>query len=247
MSANDIVTAVLALGAVLVSVVALVINGITGKRAAVSALTDLSLKVSKRAAAYTDLPEGSGEQFHKAQDIEVLIRQADYLVQQLRPRFPSAGARLHSLSARVPALTSLFRSPRPRFPETVAITLAEALERVVDPWWADNYWLIAAATDNPYFRAKTISYWGLALWDRREYERSRGKTQEAAEGLILQTTDAYIVRGNIYLQMGMKEPDSAYDWFGRARQEFGKIQEAERKQMYLRFVDDASSLSRLPP
>jgi hypothetical protein len=219
-SVNDIITAVLALGAILVSVVALVINHIAGKRAAVSALTDLTLKVSKRAAAYADLCEGSDEQFHKAQDIEALIRQADYLVQQLGPRFPSS---------RLP------------FPETVAITLAEALERVVDPWWADSYWLIAASTSNPYFRAKTTGYWGLALWDRREYERSRRKTQEAVDGLTLPTTDAYIVRGNICLQMGVRDPGSACDWFGRARQEFGKIQEDERKQMYLCFVDDAQN------
>jgi hypothetical protein len=51
-SVNDVVTAAVALAAVVVSVVGLLINNIIGKRAARSSLTDLSIKIHDKAAKY---------------------------------------------------------------------------------------------------------------------------------------------------------------------------------------------------
>lgn len=207
MSANDVVTAILAFGAIAVSVVALVINSIAGRRAARSALTDLTLKVGKKAAAFRQLQDGD-DKYYPSQEIEVLIRQADYLIeQQLRGK---------------------------SFPESIAVTLAQVLEWLNDPWWADKYWAKAATVQDPYFRATTLGYWGLALWDRGEHKRGDEKTREAVAALTLQSTEAYIVRGDICLHMASCDPA----WFARARQEYQRIpMDDERHNIYLNAVD----------
>ena len=118
MSVNNVVTAMLALGAIVVSVVALWINRQVDRRATRSALTDLALRVSEQVAAYEKLsPQSEQESFRRKLDIEVLIRQADSLMQQLGTLRP----------------------------DSVAVSLAQALESVQDFWWADIYWGQAAA------------------------------------------------------------------------------------------------------
>ncbi len=92
MSVNEIVTAVLALAAIAVPVVALVISSLAGRRAARSALTDLTLKVSDKATAYKALDEDD-DKYTPGQELEMLIHQADYLIEtQLRNRSPSRSA-----------------------------------------------------------------------------------------------------------------------------------------------------------
>ena len=54
MSLNDLVTAILALAAVLVPFAALIISDAVDKRASRSTLTDLAVKINQKAAAYFD-------------------------------------------------------------------------------------------------------------------------------------------------------------------------------------------------
>jgi hypothetical protein len=110
-------------------------------------------------------------------------------------------------------------------PDSVAVSLAQALESVQDFWWADIYWGQAVATSDPFRRGITIGYWGLALLYRGDPERARIKTQEAVEGLISEEIDAYIVRGHILASMGEGEGDSEFStyWFDLAREQFNHI------------------------
>lgn len=195
MSTNDVVTALLALGAIAVSVVALVINAIAGRRAARSALTDLALKIGKEASVYRDIPNEDEGKFAKCQEIEVLVRQADYLVDQLHGRFP----------------------------EAIGITLAQTLGLLSDYSWADQYWEMASRTKDEFFRAETVSYWGYDLWARGEFKRSRKKIEEAAGVLTAGSTNAHITRGEIYRTMGERDTELAPEWFAKARSEYEAI------------------------
>lgn len=213
MSVNNVVTAMLALGAIVVSVVALWINRQVDRRATRSALTDLALRVSEQVAAYEKLsPQSEQESFRRKLDIEVLIRQADSLMQQLGTLRP----------------------------DSVAVSLAQALESVQDFWWADIYWG-QAATSDLFRRAITIGYWGLALLYRGDPERASLKTQEAVKGLISEEIDAYIVRGNILASMGEGEGDSESStyWFDLAQEQFNHIPVSDtRRGAYLGFINE---------
>ncbi len=96
----------------------------------------------------------------------------------------------------------LVRQLRSKFPESVAITIAQALELVTEWWYADRYWTLACETLDPIFRARTTSFWGFALFNRGEYDRGRATAESAARGLVLAGPEAAIVRGEIYRFMG---------------------------------------------
>lgn len=227
MSFNNIVTAVLALGAILVSIVALVINDIAGKRAARSALTDLALKVGKKTAKYRNLDEAD-DHYTPMHEIEVMIRQADYLVnEQLKPRFEKYRK-------------GSFFPPKPRFPESVAITLAQALELTNDPWWADRYWAMAVSTNDKYFRALTKGYWATALCDRGEYEAGKDIAEEAVNGLDENSGDACILKGDIYYGMADHDPRRRAYWLRRQQEEYNNIPTGdERYRSYVKDLKDA--------
>jgi len=284
MSANDTLTLVLALAAVIVSIVALIINNSVDKRAARVALTDLAVEVSKKAtkfkklydAEYAEQPaataappgqeppaqpppaqqpagqeppaqpppaqqpaaqEPAGQEpagdtagqeidsFPASQRVTALVGQADFLVDRLKP------GRL--------ALMIPFLARKPRFPEPVAITLAEALELTHDYWWADRYWAIASSTGNRFLQARTISWWGMALCGRYEYQRGRGKVAEAFKVLDTGLTDphdvadACILKGEICDRMAGWDTDMADKWKSDARRYYGQIpKEDERYLVY---------------
>ena len=258
MSANDTLTLVLALAAVIVSIVALIINNSVDKRAARVAMTDLAVEVRKKATKFKKLYDAEYDQqpavaaqapweqavqelpgqepagdtagqeidsFPASQRVTALVGQADFLVDRLKP------GRL--------ALMIPFLARKPRFPEPVAITLAEALELTHDYWWADRYWAIASSTGNRVLRARTISWWGMALCGRYEYQRGRDKVAEAFKVLDIGLTDphdvadACILKGEICDRMAGWDTDMADKWKSDARRYYGQIpKEDERYLVY---------------
>ena len=166
LSLNDVITAAIAVAAVTVPAVAVYITVNSNQRAARSALTELTLKIAEKAKKYGPIEDkSSSEAYDLYLDIIVLARQADDLVRQLRSKFP----------------------------ESVGITIAQALELVNEWWYADHYWGLACETADPLFRARTTSFWAFALFTRGELERGRAKAEQAARGLELSTTQAAIV------------------------------------------------------
>lgn len=141
LSLNDIITAAIAVAAVAVPAVGVYVTVNANRRAARSALTDLTMRIGSKAddiAKEQDRiarHQGKEERaFELSIELEVLVRQADDLVHQLRSKFP----------------------------EAVGITIAQALELVSDYWYADRYWALACATSDPILKARTVSYWGYA-------------------------------------------------------------------------------------
>jgi tetratricopeptide (TPR) repeat protein len=201
-SVNDVVTAAVALAAVVVSVVGLLINNIIGKRAARSSLTDLSIKIHDKAAKYKKAD--ASQQYSRAQELEVLLRQADFLMKQVGNNYP----------------------------EAICIVFAQTLEMISDYWWADKYWKAATHSDDPYYRAMTTCYWALALIDRGQRKLAQRKAEEAIRDLTIDSTDAYIVRGDIMRLMG--KWGAGNSWFTRAKDQYEKIPEDDgRHTSYL--------------
>ena len=200
MSFNDVVTAIIAAAAVGASLLALWINNSVDKRAARSALTDLTVRVNQKSAAYERILDES-RKYKAGLELEVLLRHADELVARLGRKFP----------------------------ESVGITLAQALELVGDSWWADRYWELAATTKDHYFRAYTISYWANALWSRGDHDAAWAKMDELPAVLTEKTTYARIVRGDSYLAMGKlvaatpRRAQLASYWFGLAGKEYDEV------------------------
>jgi hypothetical protein len=238
MSTNDILTAVLAVAA-LAAVAATLLgfrisNGID-RRAARSALTELTIQVSTKAAKYAKLTDGDAK-YLRALELEVLLREADGLADRLGNRFP----------------------------ESVGITLAQALEEMVDYWWADRYWEKAATTDDLCFRAQTISYWAIAVWKRGERQRAWIMTTQALESLAEQSSNAHIVRGSICVGFaswvkaaetdklkGLNDTQIAHGasyWFSLAEEEFQQIPAATNlwHDIGLDWVQDARGTLATP-
>jgi len=204
MSVNDILTVIVAALAVVVPTVALMISNRVDERAARNALTDLAVNISKRTAAYQNLAES--KKFVPMQEIEMLVRQAEYLMIRLTTRFPKRKA---------------------QFPESsVAATLAMALDQVNDFWWADKYWQTAANNADPYFYALTCSYWGEALCRRADFKKARDVVAEALKGLPSdKDADACIVKGDVCLSMAKWDKSRAGDWLAKAKSEYRRIPE----------------------
>jgi hypothetical protein len=201
MSTNDVLTLIVAAAAVGASVVAILINNSVNKRAARSALTELTIRVSKKVADYQQLDENA-DKYLPSLELQVMIRQADDLVDQLGRRFP----------------------------ESIGITLAQALELVAADWWADRYWQMASTTKDRYFRAYTVSYWAIAIWRRGQRLPGWDMTETALAGLTEQSPEAHIVRGDICLLMGnwvktdgLDEAHPASYWFEKADNEYKAI------------------------
>ncbi len=198
MSLNDVLTIIVATAAVGASLLALWINDSVDKRSARSALTELTVRVNQKAAVYERI-RNADKQYKALLELTVLLRQADELVDRLGRHFP----------------------------ESVGITLAQALELLGNSWWADRYWALAATTPDPYFRVYTVSYWANALWARGEHEAAWAKMDEVPALLKDRSPYGRLVRGDNYLAMGKlvasEPPDDARPashWFNLARQEY---------------------------
>jgi hypothetical protein len=223
MSLNDLVTAILALAAVLVPFAALIISDAVDKRAARSTLTDLAVKINQKAADYDKLmaktesakaakeyarTKGNDDPYTLNKELEMLAGQAEFLVNRLSPGV---------VTRWIPPL-----GRRPRYPWSVTITLAEALESAEDPWWADRYWKMAVETRDPHSRAWAYTYWAIALCRRYKYKSARDKVAEGLRGFTSQETDARIFRGDIYAAVIPFDPDNS-EWSTDALNEFGAI------------------------
>lgn len=226
MSLNDVITAAIAVAAVAVPAAAVYITVNSNRRAARSALTELTLKIAKKGKKYGQVEDkNAGEAYDLYMDIVVLARQADDLVRQLRSKFP----------------------------ESVGITIAQALELVNEWWYADHYWRLASDTADPLFRARTTSFWAFALFNRGEHGRGRAKAEEAARGLELSTTQAAIVRGEIYRWMATLDADNAIGWLMMAGAEYEAIPRTDaRRQWYFDYwmadvIPNAQSRASVAP
>ncbi len=213
MSLNDVVTALLAAAAVAVPIVALMISNHADQRATRSTLSDLTVKINKATAEYQSL--GDVDKYAPMREIEMLVRQAEYLTERLTTRILK----------------------RTQFPKPlVATTLAQALEAVSDYWWADTHWREAtsASGQDPYSRARAFGYWAAALCYRGQAERGKELVDRALSALVSDTADACIVKGEIYMSMAPWDKAVAGDWLDKARNEYGSIPQAdERYRVYV--------------
>lgn len=224
MSVNGFVTAILALAAIVVPIVALVISNTVDKRATRSALTSLAVEVGSKAAAFEKLErkiedarakgdhvraKKDDELFALMKEIEMLVGQADFLVYRIKAGF---------FARRIPALAR-----RPRFSPSVAVTLAQALESVHDPWWADRYWEMGVQTDDQHVRALTFKYWGMALCGRFEYRRARRKVQDGLRAITSAAAAECIFKGEICAAMIPFDHGNVQYWHDAALEEYGSI------------------------
>jgi hypothetical protein len=218
-SANDIVSAALVLAGLIISAAALLINNGVNKRAIRNALKDLAVRVNKQAAKYQTLDRSDAEQFRLSLEIQVLVRQADYLM-----------GRLHG-----------------KFSEPVEVTLAEALELIREYWWADIYWRKATTAKDRYVRAKMFSYWGMALLGRGESVHSGELIERAVRTISPQSTDDYIVSGDIYRTMAKWDHPRVNTWLTKAQTEYEHIpKDDHRLEMYMHFIAEARAGATAP-
>ena len=212
MSTNDVLTLVIAVLAVGVPAVALMISNHVDRRSARATLTDMTLRISKQSADYEKLDQPL--KWQPAQELEMLVRQAEYLMDRLTIRFPRRKA---------------------LFPESsVAATLAWALDQVNDFWWADKHWQTAADAADPYLRATACNYWGQALCRRTDYRQARTVVSGALERLPAAEADACIVKGDTCLNMAQWDPKWAVKWVAKARNAYSAMPKSDgRYDTYL--------------
>lgn len=243
MSVNDLVTVIVAAAAVAASIVGIVISNAVDKRATRSALTDLAVSINEKTVAYEQQAgkieaakdeaelarsKQEGVLFVRMKEIEMLAGQADFLVDRIKPGF---------FARRIPPLAR-----RPRYPQSVAVTLAQALELVADPWWADRYWDIGVQTGDDHFRALTYKYWGMALCGRCEYRRARAVIDKGLSIVSSEAAAECIFRGEICAGMIDFDPDKAECWRTAALDEYGKV--ARSNELYDIAQDRLSRIDR---
>jgi hypothetical protein len=229
MSLNDLVTAILALAAVLVPFAALIISDAVDKRAARSTLTDLAVKINQKAAAYDKLmattestkaaedyarTKGTDDLYTRVKELEMLAGQADFLINRLRPG---------KITRWIPLL-----GRRPRYPWSITITLAQALESAADPWWADRYWRMGTESRDPHERAWASAYWAMALCNRLEYKQARDKVTDGLKGFTSRETGACIFRGDVYAAIIPFDPNNS-EWRTDALREYGNVPDTDEQ------------------
>lgn len=186
-------------------------------------MTDLAVKINKKAAAYDKLlretgsaqatedyarTKGNDDLYTRVKELEMLVGRADFLVSRLRPGI---------VSRWIPPLVR-----RPRYPWSVTITIAQALESAQDPWWADRYWKLGVKTLDQHVRAWTYTYWAMALCTRLEYKRAREKITEGLKDFSAKGSDSCIFRGDVYAAIIPFDPDYA-EWKIGALREYGAV------------------------
>jgi len=206
-SVNDVLTLVVAAAAVAVPLAAVFISNHVDERATRSTLTDLTLKISKRTAAYDDL--AVDKRFAPGREIETLVLQAEFLMRRLTAR------------------------RRVLYPQSsVATTLAMALDKVNDFWWSDNYLPIAVEAAEGHFKVLTCSYWGAALCRRGAFTKGRDIVNNALKELSSDDADTWIVKADACLNMAQWDNDQAANWLDRAKQAYKSIPEHDRHEVY---------------
>jgi pentapeptide repeat protein len=212
MSTNDVLTLVIAALAVGVPAVAIMVSNNVDRRSARATLTDMTLRISQYTAKYEKLAEPA--KWEPAQELETLVRQAEYLMGRLTVHFPRRKA---------------------LFPESsVAATLAWALDQVNDFWWADKHWRTATNTTDSFLRATACSYWGQALCRRTDFRQARTVVTGALEQLPAMDADACIVNGDICLAMAQRDQAWAAEWVAKARNAYGGMPKSDgRYDTYL--------------
>jgi tetratricopeptide (TPR) repeat protein len=230
MSSNDWVTALLALAAVIVSVVAIFINDAVDKRAARSSLTDLAVTINQKAASYDKLnnstetasaaadyarTKGTDDLYTLNKELEMLVGQAEFLINRLR-RGPTSWLPVR-------------REDRSPYPPSVNVTLAQALESAEDPWWAERYWKMAVDNSDPHWAARAYAYWAMALCNRYKYRSAQEKVTEALREFPPKDTDARIFRGDIYASVIPFEPRNT-DWRDKALAEYRAIPPGDEQE-----------------
>jgi hypothetical protein len=206
-SVNDVLTLIVAVAAVAVPFAVVLINNRVDERSTRSALSDLTLKISERTAAYDDL--AADKKFPPSREIETLVLQAEFMMRRLASR------------------------GRPRYPQSsVAATLAMALHKVNDFRWSDTYWSMAAASAEGEFKVKVSSYWGAALIERRQESKGRAVVDEALDELPSDDGDSCIVKADACLTMAEWDKKQAADWLDRARLAYQSIPDHDRREAY---------------
>jgi hypothetical protein len=186
---------------------AVVISNRVDERSTRSALSDLTLKIGKRMAAYEVL--APDKRFMPSREIETLVLQAEFMMRRLTVR------------------------GRARYPRSsVATTLALALDKVNDFRWSDTYWSIAAESAEGDFRAIVSGYWGAALCYRGQVTKGRAVVNKALDELSPDDGDSRIVKADACLNMAQWDKTNAVGWLESARREYQDIPDPERHEAY---------------
>ena len=136
MSTNDVLTLAIAALAVVVPTVAIVVSNNVDRRSARATLTDMTLRKPAHGQDGEASRAASGS---LRKNSRRFVRQAEYLMDRLTVRFPRRKA---------------------LFPESVAATLAWALNQANDFWWADKHWRTATDTADPFLCATAVATGG---------------------------------------------------------------------------------------
>ncbi|MGC9962569.1 MAG: hypothetical protein ABSE47_11795 [Acidimicrobiales bacterium] len=156
------------------------------------------------------------ERYARSLDLEVVTREADYLLDQCGKTYPEGGA----------------------------IAFAQAMDLVSNNWWADRWWEQASRANDPYYRCRTTAAWAYGLWQRGQHDRAKAKVTQAVGDLTLKTPDAAIVRGDAYREMGGEGADKDHQdqWYALARSEYEAIPADDlRRDYYLSWVSPTSA------
>jgi Pentapeptide repeats (8 copies) len=198
-SANDVLTLIVAIAAVAVPLAALFISNHVDERAARSALSDLTLTISQKITAYDELDVTS--KFAPSREVEMLVLQAEYLIQRLTTR------------------------RRILYPQSsVATTLAMALDKVNDFSWSDKYWPVALEAAEDHFKPITSGYWGAALCRRGALTQGRAVVDRCLESMSsLKDPDSCIVNADTCLTMAQWDKTQAAGWLNRAKEAYASI------------------------
>jgi len=206
-SVNDVLTLLIAAAAVAVPFAVVLINNRADERTTRSALSDLTLKISERTAAFDDL--AADKRFMPSREIETLVLQAEFMMRGLTIR------------------------GRARYPQSsVATTVAMALDKVNDFRWSDHYWSIAAESAEGDFKVIVSSYWGAALCFRGQATTGRAVVNKALDELSPDDGDSEIVKADACLTMAQWDKKQAVDWLDRARLAYESIPDHDRHDAY---------------
>jgi hypothetical protein len=221
MSVSGSIALAVSILAVLVSLLALWTSWIGAQRGARTQLTELVSRLTKQLRAFEKIPEKDERRYPATEDLEVLVRQADSLIQ------------------------GLWR----RVPDSDCMVVARVLETVGDSWRGDHYWKLAVQNaGDEYYRARNRMQWANYLFIRGDRDAGAAKMHEAVDGLRLQTVDAWVVRGEIYRSWAGWDADRAVELRHKARDEYRRISDRDtRRKWYLRDLDDEQAKAKKPP
>jgi Pentapeptide repeats (8 copies) len=209
-SADDVLTLLIAAAAVAVPLAAIFVGSQLDLRSARATLTNLTLQISQQTAIYDATPPD--KTFDLCREIETLVLQAEFVAHRLRPRWYWVQA--------------LFQQ------SSVEVTLAMALEKVGDFWWADRHWDAAVKAADDHFKVVASSYWGAALCARGELGKGRSVVRAALASLPSDDGNNCLVKANACLIMATWDRECAVRWLDDAGQAYLAIPDSERREAY---------------